>query len=256
MAQGIYYNQEVTAEMLNGIAADLGHTSFNGFGTDKFGADALNNITKDLVGAGVLLVGNKCRVVKDSDGNIILQDGIIVFENGAKMEIAEPITIDADNGTVIYALNDTTEGKCTIEVAESYPTEGDFAKLCTVGSDGTLNDNRTIAKAKMELNAGNTQEIYAATAYILNRNAIVATIPKTIWDMYNNISISHYTIPGNFLISTGILSKAELKNGFKLVHEGTTIGHYSEEVDDNIEIHVYNDGYLETNGRKLETTLI
>jgi len=256
MAQGIYYNQEVTAEMLNGIAADLGHTSFNGFGTDKFGADALNNITKDLVSAGVLLVGNKCRVVKDSDGNIILQDGIIVFENGAKMEIAEPITIDADNGTVIYALNDTTEGKCTIEVAESYPTEGDFAKLCTIGSDGTLNDNRTIAKGKMELNAGNCQETYEATANIYNNQAIIATIPKTVWDIYNNIIISHFTTTDGYLTSSGILSKSDIEKGFGWGHEGGTVTHYSEETDEDIMIYAYGNTYIDTNYRKFKTTLI
>lgn len=191
MAEGVYYNQEVTAEMLNGMAADLGHTSFNGFSNDvKFGADELNKITGDLVGAGVLISGNMCRVIKDDSGNIILQTGIIVFANGAKMEITSPVTIDADAGTVIYALNDTLQGKCTIEVAQSYPTEGDFVKLCTVGTNKTLNDDRTIAKAKMDLYTGNSSwsvDVVYPKPASYEYSWVTTEIPRAVWDKYNYV---------------------------------------------------------------------
>lgn len=187
MAEGFYYNQEVTAEMLNTIATDLGHTSFNGFGEEKFGTQELNKITKDLVSAGVLISGDMCRVIKDDSGNIILQTGIIVFNDGAKMEVSSPVTIAADAGTVIYAFNDTLQGKCTIEVAESYPTEGDFVKLCTVYSDGSLGDNRMVSKAKMELNTTNSS--WSKDVEIpRGDSAYIATeIPSSVWDKYNYI---------------------------------------------------------------------
>lgn len=195
MAEGVYYNQEVTAEMLNGMAADLGHTSFNGFSNDvKFGADELNKITGDLVSAGVLISGNMCRVIKDDSGNIILQTGIIVFANGAKMEITSPVTIDADAGTVIYALNDTLQGKCTIEVAQSYPTEGDFVKLCTVGANKTLTDNRTIAQAKMELNTGNSSwsvDVVYPTPASYEYSWVTTEIPRAVWDKYNYVIFTY-----------------------------------------------------------------
>ena len=200
MASGVYYNQEVTAEMLNGMAADLGHTSFNGFGDEKFGANELNKITGDLVSAGVLISGNMCRVIKDDNGNIILQTGVIVFANGAKMEITSPVTIDADVGTVIYALNDTLQGKCSIEVAESYPTEGDFVKLCRVNADGSLMDNRTVAKAKMELYTGNTQKDFILESISLNDDNYIelARISTAEYEIYNNIFISNTFSYGTF----------------------------------------------------------
>lgn len=148
MADGIYYNQEVTAEMLNGIALDLGSTSFNGFGTDKFGADELNKITADLVSAGILLVGNQCKVIRTEDGDVVLQDGIIVFANGAKKVVSEPLILDVGNDMVIYAYNNVAAGICTIESAEQYPTDGDYIKLATIKTDGTVVDNRSFSIAK------------------------------------------------------------------------------------------------------------
>lgn len=186
MADGIYYNQEVTAEMLNGIAHDLGHTSFSGFGTDKFGADALNGITKDLVTAGVLLTGNQCKVVRSEDGKIILQDGIIVFANGAKKVISEPLTIEADNGTVIYAYNNVAAGTCTIEVAESFPGDGDYVKLASVGADGVLTEERAFAivKALKEATFRNDTHEFTITheRWSINMNNVVAG-SQTIYKM-------------------------------------------------------------------------
>ena len=63
MSSGIFYNRQVSAADVNDLAKDLGNTSFNGFGTEKFGADELNGITKSLVGKGVLTSDNMCRPV-------------------------------------------------------------------------------------------------------------------------------------------------------------------------------------------------
>ena len=186
MADGIYYNQEVTAEMLNGIAHDLGHTSFSGFGTDKFGADALNGITKDLVTAGVLLTGNQCKVARSEDGKIILQDGIIVFANGAKKVISEPLTIEADNGTVIYAYNNVAAGTCTIEVAESFPGDGDYVKLASVGADGKITNSVSISTAKMNLFTGNVDEVYDVS---LVADTFVKVIPAEKWYSHKYVLI-------------------------------------------------------------------
>ena len=242
MASGVYYNQEVTAEMLNGMAADLGHTSFNGFGDEKFGANELNKITGDLVSAGVLISGNMCRVVKDDSGNIILQTGIIVFGNGAKMDITSPITIDADAGTVIYALNDTLQGKCSIEVAESYPAEGDFVKLCSVKTDGTLTDTRTVSKAKMELYTGNSSwSVNNSHTYAYYDKMYVYTnIPKVIWETYNYFCYSIVSAPSKY--SNGNysgfqeISKIEFNTEFSAIHNEnhSSLKMYIYEEDSNI----------------------
>ena len=196
MADSILYNQEVTADMLNSIAIDLGSTSFNGFGTtEKFGANELNKITSDLVSSGILLTGNMCRVIKSED-NIILQDGIIVFNDGAKKKIEDQMVIVGvsdlgDSGAVVYALNNMSAGTCTIEIAESYPTEGDFVKLCTISADGTLQDNRNIARAKIDLSFKNNYNEFSFNIPSLVSGAYkkILTIPRTEWDIHNFILI-------------------------------------------------------------------
>lgn len=153
---GIYYNQEVTAEMLNAIVTDLGNTTFNGFGAEKFGANELNDITAALVGSGVLTTGNMCRVVK-TDSGFAVQDGTIVFANGAKKTIGTAIDITVNEACAIYALNNTTAGTCTIETADDFPAEGDFVRLAKMNSSGGITDCRTVAKAKLELYSGNNE---------------------------------------------------------------------------------------------------
>ena len=151
MADGIYYNQEVTAEMINEIAIDLGHTSFNGFGTEKFGAAELNNITAELVTEGILQSGGKCEPIL-SDGYINIQSGIIVFADGAKKAITEAVSFESHGSGVVYALNDTAAGTASLVYADTYPTGGDFVKICTINSEGIV-DDRAFSYAKALDNA-------------------------------------------------------------------------------------------------------
>ena len=143
-------NQEVTAQILNDIAIDLGHTSFNGFGENKFGADELNGITGDLVSPGILSSDNKCEPYI-SDEKVYINTGTIVFANGSKKKITEIMELDLITNSYIYALNDTAHNVCKIVVSETAPTEDDFVNLCEIAADGTLTDKRVIAKAKVEL---------------------------------------------------------------------------------------------------------
>ena len=143
-------NQEVTAQTLNDIAIDLGYTSFNGFGENKFGADELNGITSALVSSGILSSDNKCEPYI-SDGKVYINTGIIVFANGSKKKITEPVELDLVAGTYIYALNDITHNKCRIVVSDVAPDDGDFVNLCEISSAEVLVDKRVVAKAKVEL---------------------------------------------------------------------------------------------------------
>lgn len=152
MSSGIFYNQSVTANDLNEIASDLGAASFNGFGTEKFGAAELNNITKDLVGKGYLNVKNKCKPTVSADGKLTIQSGIIVFSDGAKKVFDEPRTYSFDaRGRVIYFKHDIANGMITINYQTSYPANDDYVPLCEVTSDGTLIDKRVFSVAKVNL---------------------------------------------------------------------------------------------------------
>lgn len=155
-------NQEVTAQILNDIAIDLGHTSFNGFGEEKFGADELNGITSALVSSGILSSGSKCEPYILGD-KVYIRTGIIVFSSGAKKKITETVELDLIPNSYIYALNDTAHNICKLLVSETAPTEDDFVNLCEIAADGTLTDKRVIAKAKIELTADGNSYFHKET---------------------------------------------------------------------------------------------
>lgn len=150
MSDTFLYNEEVTAEDLNNIAIDLGKADFSFFENDNPTAvSELNKITGDLVSAGVLLTDNRCRVNMVGD-KITVDTGIIVFANGAKKRITETQTLMplADVTSYVYALNDVLNNRITLNVAEAYPTEGDFVKLATLTKDlkVSIPENRALLK--------------------------------------------------------------------------------------------------------------
>lgn len=190
MADEILYNGTVTSDTLNNIAIDLGNTSFNGFGTEKFGADELNGITASLVTKGILQSGDMCRPVL-TNGKVNIQTGIIVFGNGAKKKITEVVSVDCINSTYIYALNNQSMGTCEIVVSETAPTEGDFVKLASVSSAGALTDLREISTAKVALKTGNNYFTVSGTTVNINPPGVsprmvatLATIPRAQYDSY------------------------------------------------------------------------
>lgn len=183
---GIYYNQEVTGEVLNAMAIDLGNTSFNGFdGITKFGADKLNEITKALVSKGILTTDDMCRCEKTGNG-ITVHKGTIVFESGVKKTISEPVEIEAENGMAVYALNNTAAGVCTLEAEQDFPTDTgtDYVPLCKINANGTLTDKRSIAEAKVDFPTVIRTEIYAADG--------VLEVSDDTWNKHNYFLITNY----------------------------------------------------------------
>ena len=145
-------NQEVTAEDLNNIAIDLGYPDYSHFPeeTPPSAVSALNQITADLVSAGVLLTGNRCAVTY-SNGNIYVDTGIIVFESGAKKRIETMQQLQALEGTsCIYALNNTVENTISLVCSNEFPVEGDFVKLASI-TGGVVTDTRKYSIAKVDL---------------------------------------------------------------------------------------------------------
>lgn len=158
MSESVMYNQEVTADMLNDIAIDLGATSFSKFADgEPYAVNELNEITSALVGKGVLLTGERCRVTYN-DGMICVADGVIVFENGAKIKLFEPQTFTALDGTsYVYALNDTTNNIAKLVCSAEEP-------------DGSA-DHVMLAKVEGDMVTGlrNTCKL-KTDAYFLNQN--------------------------------------------------------------------------------------
>lgn len=145
-------NQEVTTAMLNNIAVDLGATSFGGFGSNKFGVDALNDITAAIISKGVTQSANKCKPYISGD-DLYISAGTIVFTSGAKIRLEAPTKVEKQASTYVYALNDTSHNTASITVSESEPTVGDLVHLAHVTADGELVDRREFATARVALTA-------------------------------------------------------------------------------------------------------
>ncbi len=191
MSETVMYNEEVTAETLNNIAIDLGATTFSYFSDDStYAVDELNRITADLIGKGVLLTGNKCRV-EFHDGTIHVLDGVIVFENGAKIRVTENKSFEALPGTsYIYALNDVLNNTASLICSDTAPDEtSDHVKLAEV-TDGEVTQYYAVSASKVQLPcANNYQEIndeFTFRAFFSNSFVLRHSINTEI-DTYNFI---------------------------------------------------------------------
>lgn len=156
-------NETVTLADLNNIAVDLGDTTFSAFSEEKFGVDELNQITADLVTAGILRTEDNgelgleigCKPVYEN-GIVTIGHGTIVFGSGAKTYIKNPIEIAAAAGSYIYVLNDVLTGKASLQVSDTEPAEGDFVMLAKVSEDNVLIDVRMVAKSRVLSTADGT----------------------------------------------------------------------------------------------------
>lgn len=143
-------NEPVTQSDLNNIAVDLGDAEFSAFSSNKFGVDALNAITADLVTSGVLRTLDKCKPTL-TNGNVNIAKGIIVFSDGAKLRITSPVSITAVANAYVAARYDSTNGICSIVSKAEIPTETgvEYMKLARVNTDCTaVTDLRTMANDK------------------------------------------------------------------------------------------------------------
>lgn len=184
-------NHEISTETLNNIAIDLGATSFNGFTTNKFGADALNDITKALVGRGVTQGGNKCKPYL-FENDLYISTGTIIFANGAKIRVTEPLKITKQVNTYAYALNDTTLNTAQITVSETEPTTGDFVKLAYIDENGALSDKRqwAISNVLLAQNQSLTLNISGTASH---SSGSIITELETSWDGWTRFICKGYS---------------------------------------------------------------
>lgn len=173
MATEFYVNQETTATLINDVAVDLGATTFNKFGSTKFGVTELNAITKELVGKGVTGSGYLCRPyvysATGSDDSLYISSGTIIFEDGSKITLESSKVIgkikDLKNKKV-FAYSDVNTGKAYIKADSAYPAS-QYVKIAAVDSSGNVSDVREYATAKVNLPA---QKTFIESAFIMNEN--------------------------------------------------------------------------------------
>lgn len=152
MADTFLNNQEVTAEELNNIAIDLGYADYSYFPEEppQSAVSALNQITADLTGAGILQIGNKCSVAITGQ-RLIVQDGVCVFASGAKKRLENAVTVDfIDGGTnYLYFLNNISGNTISLINSLTAPITGDFVMLAEISEDKIVRQRRSFSRAKI-----------------------------------------------------------------------------------------------------------
>lgn len=189
-------NEPVTQSDLNNIAVDLGDTEFSAFNSNKFGVDALNAITADLVTSGVLRTLDMCKPTL-TNGNVNIAKGVIVFSDGAKLRITSPVNITAVANAYVAARYDSANGTCSLVSVAEIPTETgvEYMKLAQVNSDGTaITDLRTMARSK---SAGYEQSTENVFLDIRPDEITCANKPATGYTT-GTITLTDYGIPENF----------------------------------------------------------
>ena len=241
-------NQEVTADILNGIATDLGAPDFNRFsdGT-KFGADELNAITAALVTKGVINNGNSdaCKV-SIANGKISVATGTIVFDTGAKMKITEPQLLEMipDAKSYVVAANDILNNRILLYNAESLPEDtSDYVILAEVSESGELIDVRGWSTAKVDGLEGPVYEHFQETVECIFAKDYAESLSKTVnltrsgyHVMYITNVSKYYNDGKNFFLSLdgdGFEIRIKIENvshtnKFRLVYDGkSTLKIYS-----------------------------
>ena len=159
-------NQTVTAAALNQIAIDLGKAAFSNF-TDgtEFSVDKLNEITKNLASAGIV-VGDTNQCKPDfSDGQISIDTGLCIFASGAKkrIETKQYLTPTADTKQYVYLLNDTGLNTISLNISADNPASvanADYVMLAVYNADNTLDDQRKFSTAKVSIPSANQSQVY------------------------------------------------------------------------------------------------
>ena len=72
-----------------------------------------------------------------SENTIVVENGVCVFESGAKKRVDETLTIDFMSGVTnyVYFLNDELNNQIRLMNAQSEPVAGDFVMLAQISSD-------------------------------------------------------------------------------------------------------------------------
>ena len=154
MAASAFDNQDITADILNGMAVDLGKTRFSDFVNSKeYAVDELNDITAALVGKGILTLDNMCKPAMAAI-RVNIATGAIVFGNGVKIRIKNAVSIEIP-GTqeyFVYAYCDFGSGKAYIVVSLTEPADDEYTvMLCEIKNFQITKDRRAFSQAKVLL---------------------------------------------------------------------------------------------------------
>lgn len=240
-------NQEVNADILNGIAKDLGCPEFSSFSDGvKFGVDKLNEITAALVTPGVLGTdGDSCKVTIVG-GKISVGTGTIVFESGAKMKVTENQVLEMvpDVKTYVVAVNDTTNNRMILYNSDVLPDEDDYVLLAEVLETGEVIDDRAWATAKVAGAGGPVYERFHESVECIFAKGYAETISKTVklarsgyhmvyipnaWEKYNNGKCVFLSLDGEGCEFYMKFEGTPTAFSFRLVYDGkSTLKIYSK----------------------------
>ena len=142
-------------EDINDIARNLVGAGVMPFlAKESYNVSDLNLITKDIVESGTSLEGCKCTMQNAGaeDMYISIGQGIVFFESGVRLTVDEAGYVVAAVPNIhgyIFAHYSPSLQKADIVFAAELPTDGEIVILAEVLADGSLRDKRVFARSKV-----------------------------------------------------------------------------------------------------------
>ena len=224
MSDTFLNNQEVTASDLNHIAIDLGYPEYSHFPENppQSAVSALNQITADLTGAGLLMVGNRCKVTI-SGNTITVQDGVCVFANGAKKRIEESVSLEYIEGDTnyVYLYNDFAGNKIEVINSLTKPNSSDdYVMLATI-TNKKVADKRRLSTSKVAT-FGTHPVLELNGSYAVTKDKVLAGEPFLTFDI--GVGYTHMILTTNgensiaiCNLQTGVFEKV-LRTSYSSIH--------------------------------------
>lgn len=157
-------------EDVNNITKNLVGAGIAPFPTkDTYTAEDLNGLTSALVGSGTSLDGCKCTV---SGTTVTVAPGIIYFANGVVMTVdsenggaGHTVTVPASTAGYVYAVYSAATQTADIVFGEALPTSATdyIVQLAAISAAGVLTDKRTPARSKVATLGTNATYEFAFT---------------------------------------------------------------------------------------------
>ncbi len=176
-------NQTYGAEDINEITKNLVGSGVAPFPTkESYLLSELNYLTEALVESGTSLNGCKCSI----SGNVITVDtGIMYFDSGVRLTVDDEkysLSVPINTAGYIFGYYSPAEQLAGINFATELPRTGEYVLLAELSADGKITDRRTIARSKIASLGAN---VTVDTQFNMLEEPIV--LSKDIYDRYTII---------------------------------------------------------------------
>ena len=169
---------------------------------DSYNVSDLNVLTSALVGSGVQLEGCKCTVWNKGAQNMAVNiaQGIVFFEGGVRLTVDEDgctVAVEPNKAGVVYAYYNQALQTADILFADSLPDTGESVCLAEISAQGELTDKRQFARSKIATLGRNVTyngQLQKVDKYLYGENASTTKVRYVLKEAKAELSKFRYVL--------------------------------------------------------------